>query len=348
MHPHELDGPFGFSWADKTPTARFTICVAGIFIFYFIYGLAQESLFTAWRQEGAACGWLLTFIQYAFYAGFTYIQRHMPETTLENRVTPISSYLMLAAFSVGTVGLSNASCDFLTYPTQVLFKSSKILPVMLMGTVILHKRYKLMEYLCVLMITAGLFFLNTSSKSNNSNHGSDTDTTLGFILISMALLCDALIGNVQEKVFNQYNPSTSENLVFTKFFGMIISFIVCALHGQLAQIPVIIQRPKVLFFLFAFCLSGILGENFVMLTVKNFGALTTVTTTSVRKGLTVMLSFVIFPKPVTSTYLMGVAFVLIGLALNVVVKSNEKRAKDAKEKIPYQEVMKQDEVMDKV
>lgn len=142
----------------------------------------------------------------------------------------------------------------------------------LMGTVILRKRYKLVEYLCVLMITAGLFFLNSSSKSSHhAKNGNETDTTLGFMLISAALMCDALIGNVQEKVFKLYNPSTSENLIYTKFYGMLISLVICAIQGQLVHIFVIIQRPKVMLFLLLFCFSGILGENFIMLTVKNFG-----------------------------------------------------------------------------
>jgi adenosine 3'-phospho 5'-phosphosulfate transporter B3 len=271
MKPPQEDAPFGINLRDKTPTVRFMICVCGIFVFYFVYGLAQESLFTEWRKEGTACGWLLTFIQYSFYTCFTYVQRLVGGLNSEPRSTPLSAYIVLAAFSVGTVGLSNASCDFLTYPTQVLFKSSKILPVMLMGTVILRKRYKLMEYICVLMITAGLFFLNSSSKSNHHANGNETDTTLGFILISAALMCDALIGNVQEKVFKQYNPSTSENLIYTKFYGMVLAFVVCLLQGQLMQIFVIIQRPKVMLFLLLFCLSGIVGENFIMLTVKHFG-----------------------------------------------------------------------------
>jgi solute carrier family 35 (adenosine 3'-phospho 5'-phosphosulfate transporter), member B3 len=273
MEQPKEDAPFGINLAHKTPATRFTICVFGIFVFYFVYGLAQESLFTEWRKEGVACGWLLTFIQYAFYATFTYVQRLASGHSGEVRVTPTSAYVVLAAFSVGTVGLSNASCDFLTYPTQVLFKSSKILPVMLMGTIILRKRYRPVEYICVLMITLGLFFLNSSSKSNHHANGNETDTTLGFILISSALMCDALIGNVQEKVFKQYNPSTSENLIYTKFYGMILAFAVCALEGQLVHILVIIQRPRVMLFLFLFCLSGILGENFIMLTVKNFGKL---------------------------------------------------------------------------
>ena len=148
--------------------------------------------------------------------------------------------------------------------------------VQLMGTVILRKRYKLVEYLCVLMITAGLFFLNSSSKSSHhAKNGNETDTPVGFMLISAALMCDALIGNVQEKVFKLYNPSTSENLIYTKFYGMILALFVCASQGQLVHIFTILQRPKVILFLFLFCLSGILGENFVMMTVKNFGRVQT-------------------------------------------------------------------------
>lgn len=271
MKEQKEDAPFGIRLTDKTPSVRFIICVSGIFVFYFVYGLAQESLFTEWRKEGVTCGWLLTFIQYAFYTMFTLIQRFVSGNSEDARVTPLAAYMVLATFSVGTVGLSNASCDFLTYPTQVLFKSSKILPVMLMGTIILRKRYKAVEYVCVLMITLGLFFLNSSSKSNHRANGNETDTSLGFLLISAALLCDALIGNVQEKVFKLYSPSTSENLFYTKFYGMLLAFVVCTLQGQLVHMFTIIQRPKVMLYLLLFCFSGILGENFIMLTVKNFG-----------------------------------------------------------------------------
>jgi hypothetical protein len=41
-----------------------------------------------------------------------------------------------------------------------------------------------------------------------------------------------------------------------------------------------------------------------------------------------MLSFLVFPKPVDSAYFMGVVFVLVGLALNVMVKAYDKKAKE--------------------
>ena len=56
------------------------------------------------------------------------------------------------------------------------------------------------------------------SRSNRGKGGVNSDTTFGFVLISIALFADALIGNVQEKVFRQYNPTASESIFFTRNF----------------------------------------------------------------------------------------------------------------------------------
>jgi len=49
---------------------------------------------------------------------------------------PMKSYLLLAFLTVSTMGLSNTSLGYLNYPTQVIFKSSKLIPVMLGGIII--------------------------------------------------------------------------------------------------------------------------------------------------------------------------------------------------------------------
>ena len=49
---------------------------------------------------------------------------------------PLKSYLLLALLTVGTMGLSNTSLGYLNYPTQVIFKSSKLIPVMIGGILI--------------------------------------------------------------------------------------------------------------------------------------------------------------------------------------------------------------------
>ena len=52
---------------------------------------------------------------------------------------------------------SNESLQHISYPTQVLGKSIKPVPVMILGVLISRKRYPLLKYICVLMIVIGKF-----------------------------------------------------------------------------------------------------------------------------------------------------------------------------------------------
>ena len=48
----------------------------------------------------------------------------------------MSMYVLLAFLTVGTMGLSNTSVGYLNYPTQVIFKCCKLIPVMIGGVLI--------------------------------------------------------------------------------------------------------------------------------------------------------------------------------------------------------------------
>ena len=50
-----------------------------------------------------------------------------------NRVGALSQYAALSVLTVSGMGLTNLSLNYLTYPTRVIFKSSKLLPTMAVG-----------------------------------------------------------------------------------------------------------------------------------------------------------------------------------------------------------------------
>jgi len=51
-------------------------------------------------------------------------------------------YILLAFLSVATMGLSNTSVGYLNYPTQVIFKCCKLIPVMIGGVIIQGTKLK--------------------------------------------------------------------------------------------------------------------------------------------------------------------------------------------------------------
>jgi adenosine 3'-phospho 5'-phosphosulfate transporter B3 len=64
--------------------------------------------------------------------------------------------------SFATIYLSNLSLLYLNYATQVIFKSSKVIPVMIVGSLVWHKRYSLAQYGSVILVVIGLATVGTS------------------------------------------------------------------------------------------------------------------------------------------------------------------------------------------
>lgn len=54
-------------------------------------------------------------------------------------------------------------------------------------------------------------------------------------MISMALLCDAVIGNVQEKSMKMYNASNTEVVLYSYAIGFCYIFIVMLCSGDLVN-----------------------------------------------------------------------------------------------------------------
>ena len=66
------------------------------------------------------------------------------------------NYAIMAISYLGAMLASNHSLLHVSYPTQVIGKSVKPIPVMLFGVLFAHKRYPSAKYAFILMITAGV------------------------------------------------------------------------------------------------------------------------------------------------------------------------------------------------
>ncbi|XP_069776953.1 adenosine 3'-phospho 5'-phosphosulfate transporter 2 isoform X2 [Narcine bancroftii] len=276
----------GFKLSHFPRPVQFLICVVGVFVFYLVYGYLQELIFSL---EGfKPFGWYLTLVQFAFYSTFGLIELQFTQDKM--RRIPWKTYMLIAFLTVATMGLSNTSLGYLNYPTQVIFKCCKLIPVMIGGVFIQGKRYNFIDVSAALCMSFGLiwFTLADSKVAPNFN-------LAGIALISMALCADAAIGNVQEKAMKLHNGSNSE------------------------------MHPMQTYgYAFMFSLTGYFGISFVLALIKLFGALVAVTVTTGRKAMTIGLSFLFFSKPFTFHYLWSGLLVLIGIFLNIYSKNKDR------------------------
>jgi len=65
---------------------------------------------------------------------------------------------------LGSMGFSNASLGYLNYPTQVIFKCCKLIPVMIGGILIQQKVYKVFDVIAALCMCTGLILFTLADN----------------------------------------------------------------------------------------------------------------------------------------------------------------------------------------
>ncbi|VDO14346.1 unnamed protein product [Rodentolepis nana] len=146
---------FGMDLSHLPQGCIFMIGSVGIFILYIIYGWTQEYLF---KTPGLSDNFLLlTAYQFGLYCIISIIESKLIGVTYSKEF-PLKMYCLIGITSTGTILLSNAAVVYLNYPTQVIFKCCKLIPVMIVSITLQGKRYKLVDYVAVACMIIGLIF----------------------------------------------------------------------------------------------------------------------------------------------------------------------------------------------
>jgi len=297
-------------------SGQFVATSCSIFFFFVVYGYLQEAIFASGNFK--AYGWHLTLMQFFFYSIFGAIEQQFKKDG--KRKIPLLTYAFLAFLTVTTMGCSNTSVGYLNYPTQVIFKCCKLIPVMIGGIFIQGKRYNIFDFFAVVLMTVGLIFFTIAGQKVSPSFN-----LTGIALISTALCADAVIGNVQEKTMRAYAATNSEMVLFSYAIGFVYILIGEIVTGELAPaLTYCNENPKIYFLSFLFSLVGYIGILFVLSMVKSYGALLAVTVTTMRKALSIIMSFIFFTKPFTIQYVWSGLIVFSGIILSIYSKNRDR------------------------
>lgn len=191
---------------------KFFLYAAGIFISYFYFGITQETITRGKysyqtvedngtitvKNEKFTFALTLVFVQcvinflVARIASFIWPQGE--DKTHRLYYASMSLTYLLAMIS------SNMALQWVSYPTQVVGKSAKPIPVMILGVLLGKKSYALRKYIFVFMIVFGIvLFMLKDKKSTVSEE--ESSLGVGELLLCLSLLMDGLIGAIQVSFF---------------------------------------------------------------------------------------------------------------------------------------------------
>ncbi|KAI3856382.1 hypothetical protein C5167_006243 [Papaver somniferum] len=300
---------FGINLTSRPIWQQFLICSSGFFFGYLVNGICEEYVY---NRLQFSYGWYFTFVQ-----GFVYlVLLRLQGFTTKHMVNPWKTYWKLSAVLMGSHGLTKGSLAWLNYPAQLMFKSTKVLPVMIMGAFIpgLRRKYPPHEYIAAILLVIGLIMFTLADANTSPNF-----SMLGVIMVSGALIMDAFLGNLQEAIFTM-NPETSqtEMLFCSTVVGLPFLIPPMLLTGEIFKAwNACYEHPYVYGVLVFEAMATFIGQVSVLSLIAIFGAATTAMITTARKAVTLLLSYLIFTKPLTEQHGTGLILIAMGIVLKM-------------------------------
>lgn len=237
---------------------------------------------------------------------------------LSHRKRLLLNYLQCSSFIALAAPFGFASLSYITYPTMVLGKSCKLVPVMLMNFLLYRRKFALHKYLVVALVTTGIsvfmLFANENPSKAISNKTSDGVQSSYLQLIGIAyllvnLILDGAVNSTQDEIFSKYKVSGQQMMLWINAFCTVLTTALGTL--PLPYIPVIHptsgaqsefssalefikSHPSVIVPLVQFSLTGALGQLFIFETLQHFGSLTLVSVSASRLCIPIDVSHSIY------------------------------------------------------
>ncbi|KAE9454535.1 hypothetical protein C3L33_13561, partial [Rhododendron williamsianum] len=299
-------------------------CVVGIWSAYIYQGVLQETVSTKrfgpdnLRFEHLA---FLNLAQSVCACG-TVIKLW---SSSSNGGAPWWSYW--SAGITNTIGpaMGIEALKYISYPAQVLAKSSKMIPVMLMGALVYGIRYSIPEYVCSLLVAGGVsVFALSKTSSKTISKLAHPNAPLGYGLCFLNLAFDGFTNATQDSITARY-PKTSawEIMLGMNLWGTIYNMVFMfgwpGASGYSA-VQFCKQHPEAAWDIFLYCLCGAVGQNFIFLTISRFGSLTNTTITTTRKFVSIVVSSLLSGNPLSTKQWGSVFMVFSGLSYQIYLK----------------------------
>lgn len=238
---------------------------------------------------------------------------------------PLRSYW--SASITNTIGpaMGIEALKYISYPAQVLAKSSKMIPVMLMGALVYGIKYALPEYICTFLVAGGVSaFALSKTSSKTISKLAHPNAPYGYLLCFLNLLFDGFTNATQDSINERY-PKTSawEIMLGMNLWGTVYNVIY--MFGWpnatgYAAVRFCRENPEVAWDILMYCLCGAVGQNFIFLTISRFGSLANTTITTTRKFVSIVVSSLLSGNPLSVKQWGSVVMVFSGLSYSIFLK----------------------------
>ena len=313
---------FGINISCLPKVAIFLIGTFGVFFSFLLQGIVQETLSDVFHFQNNI---FLTIVQFFFYFLFSLSFHIKVLCKKETFKAPLWVYFLFGLLQVSSIFCANFSCCHLSYTTQIMFKSGKLIALVTVGRLFLKKKYSMTEFISAFIISIGIIGMSISDINASNKYD-----LIGFVAIIISLICDSFISNFQDIFLNRYNGKQDELISMTYGSGVLIIFIYSLLFGNFQSgLKQCSKDENLVYYIILFSFFGAAGVQFIFVLLKCFGSFVTTMITSIRYVISLSLSFILFKnKTFTKGHAVSIFMVFLGVFLNIIKDRLQKKKID--------------------
>lgn len=249
---------------------------------------------------------------------------------------PMYKYSFASLSNVLSSWCQYEALKYISFPTQVLAKASKVIPVMLMGKLVSHKTYEYWEYLTAALISVGVSMFLLASSSDK--HPSTVTTFSGVFILAGYIVFDSFTSNWQDNLF-KHKMSSVQMMFGVNLFSCMLT--VGSLLEQGAffnSVSFMLRHSEFAFHAVLLSVCSACGQLFIFYTIGQFGAAVFTIIMTLRQAFAILLSCFLYGHAVSTVGGFGVGVVFLALFLRIYARSRLKKAGKRAAPPPIQKV----------
>lgn len=229
---------------------------------------------------------------------------------------PLYKYIFCSFSNIMSSWCQYEALKYVSFPHQVLAKASKTIPVMIMGKIVSKTKYEFYEYVTAIILSIGMLMFMLETDNDKSK--SPVTTFSGVVLLCSYIAFDSFTSNWQGALFKKYEMKPIQMMCFVNFFSCIFTAVSLLQQGGfLVSLNFMIKFPHFILDAVLLSLCSACGQLFIFNTVSTFGPIVFVIISTVRQGLSVFLSCLIYHHEMNAVGVIGVILVFLSVLLRI-------------------------------
>lgn len=315
---------------------KFGMCFIGLQASYLTWGYMQELIMTTEFlptehvpdgkfPSAAFCVFSNRFLA-VIVAMIAVKFRH--GSVFANNKAPLLAFTPCALSNTMSSWSQYASLKYVSFPVQTVFKSSKIIPVMIMGKLLKGTNYPYSRYAEALLITFGVAIFSIASKSSTKETATEV---IGLVFLLCYISFDSFTSQWQDRVYTQYgreNVDQYQMMLGVNSSAIIITTIGLVVSGDFPVVyEFLVANPQVLTYNIITAITSASGQLCIFYTIKEFGPIAFTIIMTTRQMFSICISAIVFGHIISLKAGVGAALVFVVLFYQI---RNQYHARQAK------------------